>query len=374
MSAAGTSILIAGAGPTGLTAAIELARRGIRPRIVSKGDGPARESRALAINRRSLQILQPCGATEKLLAAGMRIKGLHLRTAERELFHIPVPNDASPLPFLLVITQSEIEEILIEILRGYEIEIEWRTELVGLRDAAHPQAELRGPAGAETTTADILIGADGAHSRVRHELGLGFPGSAYEREWGLLDARVKTELSLDEAHAFDLAPVLVVVIPIRENLVRFICDHRDVLKHVPRPFDVLSVEWESPFRISHRQATTYQKGNAFLAGDAAHIHSPVGARGMNLGIEDAAWLAWMLAEGREDRYTAERRPVGRHVLRTVDPATRLMAADAWPLKFVRRRILPLVMNAAPLRKLLMGRIVGVDTPAPPWLEVDGGRA
>jgi 2-polyprenyl-6-methoxyphenol hydroxylase-like FAD-dependent oxidoreductase len=248
------------------------------------------------------------------------------------------------------------------------VNVEWRTELVGVKGPESPQIELHGPAGAESVSADVLIGADGAHSRVRDELDLAFPGSAYETEWGIVDARVATSLPLDEAHAFDLAPVLFAVIPIRENLVRFVCDHRDVLAHVPAQFEVLSVEWESSFRISHRQVETYQKESVFLAGDAAHIHSPIGARGMNLGIEDAAWLAWMIAEGKTERYTAERRPVGRRVIRTVDAATRVLASDRLLPKLIRRRVVPYAARLTPLRRRIVARIAGVSTPAPPWLQ------
>jgi 2-polyprenyl-6-methoxyphenol hydroxylase-like FAD-dependent oxidoreductase len=105
----------------------------------------------------------------------------------------------------------------------------------------------------------------------------------------------------------------------------------------------------------------------FLAGDAAHIHSPVGARGMNLGIEDAAWLAWLIAEGRTAEYTALRHPVGRRVIQTVDPATRLMASDATVPKFLRRHVLPHLAAIRPLRERFMRRVIGLDTPPPPWL-------
>lgn len=361
-------ILIVGAGPVGLTAAIELARRGFRPRIVSASDGPVHESRALGVNRRTLQLLQPCGAAERIVAAGLRIAGLRFRTAEREIFRIPVP-PGDGLPLLTILPQSEIEHILVGVLRSHGVEVEWRTRLAALRSPeSRPQADLEGPGGAETVTCDLLIAADGAHSVARHELGLAFHGSAYETAWGLADVRVTTQLPLSEGHIFDLAPVLFVVLPIRGDLVRFICDQPDVMNHVPPPFTVRSVAWQSPFRISHRQTETYQRGAVFLAGDAAHIHSPIGARGMNLGIEDAAWLAWMIAEGTTDGYTAARRPVGRRVLKTVDPATRLMASDAALPKFIRRRILPLVVGNDALRRRMIGRIVGLDTPPPPpWL-------
>jgi 2-polyprenyl-6-methoxyphenol hydroxylase-like FAD-dependent oxidoreductase len=365
-----SSILIAGAGPTGLTAAIELARRGFRPRIVSANEGPVHESRALGINRRSLHILGPCGAARRLLEIGQRPKGLHFRTASRELFHISFPQ--TDVPLVLVVPQSEIEKVLVEVLVEHGVQVEWQTELVGLAAPEHPQIELRAPAGGESGSADLLIGADGAHSRVRRELGLEFPGGAYDAEWGIVDARVATSLPLDQVHAFDLAPVLFAAIPIRGNLVRFVSDHRDVLGHVPPQFDVRSVEWESSFRISHRQVETYQKQNIFLAGDAAHIHSPIGARGMNLGIEDAGWLAWLIAEGTTDRYTAERRPVGRRVLRTVDSATRLLASDLSLPKLIRRHVVPLAIGIEPLRKRMIERMSGMSAPAPPWLPEAAG--
>ncbi len=367
MAGMGKSILIAGAGPTGLTAAIELARRDLRPRIVSANDGPVHESRALAINRRSLHILEPSGATERLLPLGLRMRGLHLHTAAKELFHVPIPDSGAAIPFILVVPQSRIEEVLVEVLGGYGVEVEWRTKVEALNDPDAPEVRTSGPGGGAIDSPDILIAADGAHSLVRHRLGIEFPGSAYETEWGLADVRVKTDLSLDEVHAFDLAPVLFVMIPIRDNLVRLISDHPDVLSHVPPQIHVQSVKWQSPFRISHRQAETYQKGNVFLAGDAAHIHSPVGARGMNLGMEDAAWLAWLIARGGTAGYTAERWPVGRHVLRTVDPATRLMSSDSLLPKLLRRHVLPHLISSSLLRRRIMGRFTGADTPEPPWL-------
>jgi 2-polyprenyl-6-methoxyphenol hydroxylase-like FAD-dependent oxidoreductase len=331
-------------------------------------EGPVHESRALGINRRSRENLAPSGVTHRLLAIGKRVKGLELRTKERQLFQLDVPGAGDSIPLILVVPQSDIESAMVEALRQFGMEVEWRVELVAVRHPEQtPSIELRRPEGIEIVTPDLLIGADGAHSTVRHQLGIDFPGSAYETEWGLADARVRTVLPLDQVHAFDLAPILFALIPIRENLVRFVSDHPDVLSHVPPQIEVLSVEWESLFRISHRQAKTYQRGNVFLAGDAAHIHSPIGARGMNLGIEDAAWLAWLIAEGGTDRYTAERHPVGRRVLKTVDPATRLISSDAFLPKLARRHILPLLVSFAPMRRLMVDRIAGLSSPTPPWL-------
>jgi 2-polyprenyl-6-methoxyphenol hydroxylase-like FAD-dependent oxidoreductase len=369
-----TSILIVGAGPTGLSAAIELARRGWRPRIVDKDAGPPTESRALAVNPRSLRVLEPSGAAARLLAAGRRIHNAHLHTAEREFLTLQVSDLGGPYPFMLVLPQGEIEALLAEVLREHGIEVEWRTELVGLAQAdGQVRAELAGAGGPETATADLLIGADGAHSAVRHRLGLAFPGDAYETEWGLADVRVRTKLPLDGVHAFDLAPTLFAMVPIRGDLVRLISDQPDVLARVPPQIAFDEVAWETTFRISHRQTETYQAGGVFLAGDAAHIHSPFGGRGMNLGIEDAAWLAWLIAEGRTEAYTSDRWPVGRNVLKTVDPATRLMAADGWLARLARRRLMPLLFTVPALRRLALRRLAGEDAPFPPWLEGEGTR-
>jgi len=371
--ARGTSILIVGAGPTGLTAAIELARRGYRPRIVDKDEGPPTESRALGVNPRSLQVLEPSGAAARLVAVGRRMHHLHFHTAGREFLTLQLSDLGGPYPFMLVLPQGNIEALLADVLAEHGIAVEWRTELTALsQEDGRIRAELKGPGRSQKIRPDVVIGADGAHSTVRRALGLKFPGSAEETEWGLADVRVRTKLPLDGVHAFDMAPVLFGMIPIRGNFVRLVSDHADVLAHVPPAIAYDEVAWVTSFRISHRQVESYQVGSVFLAGDAAHIHSPLGGRGMNLGIEDAAWLAWQIAEGRTDEYTKDRWPVGREVLRLVGPLTRLMAADGRLARLTRQRLMPLALALPALRRLALSRLAGQDTPFPPWLR-DGAR-
>ena len=369
MSPPKRSILIVGAGPTGLTAAIELARRGYSPRIVDKDSGPAAESRALGINPRTLAILAPSGVSAPLIAAGTKVRAAQFHTATRDLFRIDIAAVGGRYPFILMLPQSEVETILVEVLVGFGINVEWQTELLSLEPGDTGVAVQLGRAAAPTeiVRADIVIGADGAHSRVRKCVGLDFSGSAYETEWGLADCIVDSDLARETVHAFDLAPVLFAMLPIRWPLVRFFSDQADVLGHVPPAIKVMEVRWRTTFRISHRQVENYQKGPVFLAGDAAHIHSPVGGRGMNLGIEDAAWLAWLIDEGQTARYTAERWPVGRQVLRTVDPATRLLSSDDPLPRALRRNLLPLALRVPAIRRRALRRLTALDTPAPPWL-------
>lgn len=363
------SILIVGAGPTGLTAAIELARRGYRLRIIDGDSGPVRESRALAVNPRTLAILEPSGATERLLRSGTRLYGAQFHTAKRDLFRLDLAELGGPFPFILSLPQGDVQAVLVEILARLGIGVEWTTELRRLEEhGSGLNVELLQSEGAtETLQPELVIGADGAHSKVRKSAGLEFSGSAYQSEWGLADVVIDADLPRDRVHAFDLAPVLFALIPIRWPLVRVITDQPDVLNHVPPRIRVNEVHWQTTFRISHRQVDTYQKGPVFLAGDAAHIHSPFGGRGMNLGIEDAAWLAWLISAGRTESYTADRWPVGRQVLRTVDPATRLMSADSVLPRVLRRNVAPVLFSIPAVRRRAVRRLTALDTPAPPWL-------
>lgn len=364
-------ILIVGAGPSGLTAAIELARRGISARIIEKDAGPHRESRALAINPRTLDILEPSGATKRLLAAGQKVKALNIYGPEALLFrletrHIPHPSRR----YMLVLPQKDTEELLIETLGGRE-RIEWQSELTGLtlEDDGRPVATVSKNGGTETLKPDIVIGADGAHSAVREALEIGFSGESYDRKWGLADVEL-TGLPENELHVFDLCPLLIGFIPIRGDRFRIVADHTDVLNTLPPRIGLKKVLWESEFRISHRQVESYQKGPAFLAGDAAHVHSPLGGRGMNLGIEDAAWLAWLIARGESERYSELRKPVAKQVIGQVDGATRFMSSDSPGMTFLRRRLFPLLAGIGFVQKRALRNVAGLDAPPPPWLDAD----
>jgi 2-polyprenyl-6-methoxyphenol hydroxylase-like FAD-dependent oxidoreductase len=356
-----TYIFIAGAGPVGLTAALELARRGYRPRIVDSDAEPSPESRALAINPRTLELLEPSGMTERILDKAHRINGVILRHKTQVLARVELSNLGHRFNFICSLPQSDTEKLLIEALKERDIEIEWFAPLTSVI----PQDQTIVCNGEPV---DILIGADGAHSFVRKALAIGFSGESEPVSWGLADIelddwpfpwdRVVGMLSNDHVVAF---------IPMRDGFGRFFSSRADVLKVLPPEAKVANVVWETTFRISYRQAETYQKGMAFLAGDAAHIHSPVGGRGMNLGIEDACWLAWLIEQNRTAEYSELRHPVGAAVLRQTGVPTKLLSSQSTISRFFRRVILPPILNNAWVQRRFLPQLAGLDSPSAPWL-------
>ncbi len=360
-----SSIFIAGAGPVGLAAAIELTRRGFTPRIIDPDPAPSPQSRALAVNARTLDLLEACGVTEQLLAAGNRVKKIVVRRnlhviGEIDLKHIP-----HRFNFLLAIPQARTEAILAQTLAGLGIKLERNKGLSGFVPGSPIALTL---SSGETASADMLLGADGSHSAVRKGLGIGFPGETSEETFGLADVSLSDwPFPFDTAVLTILDTHLAPFIPLAEGYGRFISTRGDCLNGLPPDAKISKVDWETDFRISYRQAETYQRDSIFLAGDAAHIHSPVGGRGMNLGIEDACWLAWLIEQGRESEYSTLRHPAGAQVLRYTYRFTEFAKARGRMQDLAIRLALPVLTHAPALRRRLFSMVTGLDTPHPAWL-------
>ena len=367
------SILIVGAGPVGLAAALELARRGFSPRIVDDGTGPTpkEESRALGVNARTLTLLSPSGVAERIIAAAQPIERFRVRSNKKILIELDTREVKGRFSAICALPQGNIERLLMEALSAYGISPEWQTAVVAetMVDLQKPEVTLRRADGtSETARPDILIGADGAHSAVRKAFGAGFPGEALEAYFYLADFRYAepVDTHFGEISLFD--PGMVGRLPVSDGIIRYISTLEDFESRIAHPAAVSEKTWASQFRIHFRHVEPMAKGNVFLAGDAAHIHSPAGARGMNLGIEDACWLAWLIAEGREQEYSALRIPAVKQVLKQTYGLTRLVTMQN-PLAVAARNFLaPLLLRFGPVRRQLLRGVAGYDTPKPPWID------
>lgn len=365
------NILIVGAGPVGLAAALELARRGYAPRIIDKGAGftPLEQSRALGVNNRTLQLLAPSGVSEQLLAAGNRVTRFRVVNEKgRDVLGFGFDNAGALYPFMLVVPQGRVERILAAALAEYGVEVEWNAEAIGSnRNAAGPSLDINRPDGVDTIRADILIGADGAGSFVRKEFGFGFEGESYPAEFGLADIDLAEAVDDDTLVLRFRKGGALGSIPLGGRRVRFVSPTPDISKALPRDLKIADVVWRSSFRIAFRHVEKMRDEMVFLAGDAAHVHSPAGARGMNLGIEDACWLAYAIDEGKTAHYSDWRLPwIRKIVAQTKSQTDALVGMNMWE-RFVRDRIAGGLLSIPAFKRAALKRLTGLDTADPPWL-------
>lgn len=364
-----TSMLICGGGPVGLTAAVELVRRGYSPQIIDDDGEPSPESRALAINARTLDILEPSGVSDWIIDAGNRINGMIFMSDGKEAMRLELRYLPHRFNFMISLPQSRTEELLIKRLGELGHSVNWFTELRSFepRDGGF-HCSLQAASGNRKHFCDVLIGADGAHSLVRKTLGLDFDGETGPQGFSLADIKLD-----DWPYPFDHGIVqtepghVVAFIPISEGFGRFVCTKPGLLDRLPAGTKVKDVIWETEFKISYRQVATYQSGRAFLAGDAAHIHSPAGGRGMNLGIEDAATLAWLIAEGKTAEYSDRRHKVGAQVLKFTRAQTAQITQRGNWQRFMQKVVAPTLLKFPAVQRLAVSRLVGLETPHPPWL-------
>ena len=362
-------VLIVGAGPAGLTAATELLRRGITPTIIDNDGLPTPESRALAIHARTLDILEPAGITERLLKAGNKINGLYIRQNGKTLLHLNFEDLPHRFNFILALPQSKTEEIFIEALSEKGLDVNWHATLdVFQKQGDHYHCVYDETASINETEFDIIIGADGAHSTVRKQLAIPFEGESMPGNWSLADVEWEIWPHPVDRAILNLTPHgPIAYFPLGEGYGRLVSSKPDLLNNIPEKAVIKKVIWESNFRISYRQVKTYQQGNVFLAGDAAHIHSPAGGRGMNLGIEDAATLAYLISKNRKQDYTRMRHPIGKKVLKFTKQQTRQFTSSGRTFPLLVKYIAPLLLSLKPVRRAALTTLTGLDTPNPEWL-------
>ena len=359
-------ILIVGAGPVGLTAALELSRRGLPVRVFEKDRQRELFSKALAVNPRSLELLQPSGVTERLLAEGLCIKRFRVVGEHRVLVKMKFRELESRYNFLLGLPQSRTEAILEQALGERGVAVERGVEALGI--VVHPEGSrvlLRRDGQDEQVAADSVLAADGAHSTLRKTLGIGFPGSRAPQTFHMIDAKLAWSYPHDEVFALmrGRRPLACIPLP-EEGCYRLIAIEEKPAQRLPPGAKIERLDWESSFQVSYRLADRFTQGAVHLAGDAAHVHSPIGARGMNLGIEDACVFASLAAKGQLARYAATRRPVAQGVLRLTENFTRLIATQQPLVRWLRDNLGFRLLHIHALRRRALRGVAGLDHPNP----------
>ncbi len=413
------SVLIVGAGPTGLALALWLTRANIPLRIIDKDDGPGETSRAMGVHARTLEFYGQLGLADEVVRQGIEVGQVSIRKAGRLEGRAAFGHfgeGLSPFPFMLSFPQDEHERVLIAQLEQAGVMVERRTELLGFEQREdRVLATLNQDGETETTETSFLCGCDGARSTTRETLKAGFPGGTYSQRFFVADAQVKGEAFDGGVDICMTGQDFCIVLPLRRTgaarLIGIVPERHgseiafaDVAPSVARNtgLEVLGVNWFSTYRVHHRVASRFRENRVFLLGDAAHVHSPVGGQGMNTGIGDAINLAWKLAavlqrradEAILDSYEPERIAFARKLVHSTDRMFQFVTArsffgEAWR-SLVMGRIVPLLFRlksvprfaframsqieiryrASPLSSGSAGRVHGGDRL--PWVKLETG--
>ena len=379
-------VLVVGAGPVGLTMAAELARFGVPTRIIEKAAQRTDKSKALVVWSRTLELINRMGCSGKFVETGLKVTAANIIARDREIGHVRLDTNQTPYPYALMIPQSETERLMEEHLNACGVQVERQVELVRFDiDADKVTASLQHADGREEQVrAAWLIGCDGAHSSVRHGLGMQFEGDTLPSDWILGDVHLAgVKLKPDELSVYWHTEGALALFPISAGRYRVIADVGDADGNAHRPdptlqeiqavldrrgpggITVSEPIWLASFRINERKVAEYRAGRAFLAGDAAHVHSPAGGQGMNTGMQDACNLAWKLAlvykglvapEPILDSYSIERSAVGRQVLSDAGRLTAVAIVKSGLLQELRNHVASLVFGLSPVRKVMANKM------------------
>jgi 2-polyprenyl-6-methoxyphenol hydroxylase-like FAD-dependent oxidoreductase len=387
-----TDVLIIGAGPTGLVLALWLRQFGIRVRIIDKTAAPGTTSRALAVQARTLELYDQLGLAEAVVGHSRLALAANLWVTSKRRAHLAFADmgaGISTYPNPVIYPQDEHEQMLIERLSGRGVQVERSTDLIDFEMADGIIARIKKPDGTvDTCRAAYIAGCDGAHSRVRETLKIGFTGGTYEHIFYVADVEAAGSLMNGEIHVGLDRSDFLALFPLRgQGRARLVGTVRDqdltqrktltwddvnTLVMGWMPLKVARVNWFSTYHVHHRVAEQFRKGRAFLLGDAAHIHSPVGGQGMNTGIGDAVNLAWKLAwvlQGRADEsilgsYEPERIAFARRLVQTTDQAFTAVTSSGPIARFLRLyavpSVLPLLFSLRPMRRFFYRAVSQTD--------------
>ena len=375
------AVLIVGAGPVGLTLALELSRYKVPVRLIDKMAMRSDKSRAVALWSRSLELLERAGLSDELLNAGNKVRAANMLAQGRHIARLDFSDVETPYPYALMIPQYDTEAILERQLTSFGISAELGVELVHfVQDSYGVATTLRRSDGTdETSRFSWVIGCDGAHSTIRHKLGLPFVGDTMPIDWTLGDFHMNgSPFGLEELATYWHQDGFIVFFPMAPGRYRIIASLGPSTNQEPIPPSLKEFQeivdkrgpgglvlsdslWTTAFRINERQVANYRSGRIFLAGDSAHVHSPAGGQGMNTGIQAAVNLAWKLAlvcrgisDAPEllDSYSSERRPVGAAVIRSAGRLSNLATIRNSSAQQVRNAMFHVIMGLKPMRQVM----------------------
>jgi 2-polyprenyl-6-methoxyphenol hydroxylase-like FAD-dependent oxidoreductase len=369
----GLPVLVIGAGPTGLTAALELSRMGIDVRIVDKAQEPSMTSRALGVQARTLELLRPRGVGDEMLRLGNQARRTALHADGHQIAAIDFSRMGSQFNFVLMLAQSETERLLAEQLGRQGVKVERGVHFASLTELVDSvEVILAAPDGIpETVEASYVIAADGSHSPVRKFLGLPFTGRCMPQDYVLGDVHLAGGVAEDQLSVFLAPNGFLAVFPMGDGRFRFMATDPDGVTgdteepsladiqalydrtaHVPA--QLYGLNWSSRFRINSRHMETLRRGRVFFGGDSAHVHSPAGGQGMNAGIQDMVNLSWklsMVLHGAAtpellDTYESDRLPVIRQLVAVTERATKTFNSTNPFAHAALTRLAPLALSRA----------------------------
>jgi 2-polyprenyl-6-methoxyphenol hydroxylase-like FAD-dependent oxidoreductase len=393
-----TEVLIIGAGPVGLFLANECARRNLRWRLIEERSSQSEHSKALAIFPRTLEIFDMAGIVAPFLERANRVTKVAVMIRDRTLAHMKFEPHDSPYSFVAMVPQDVTERLLVDELRRKGGNVEYETKFISAEQddyGVNVTIEHRGES--NEIRAAVAVGCDGAHSAVRHQLNLPFEGAEYKGSFLLADVETNDALPANEMQLCPSEFGPVAIFPMsatRRRVVATIGNTegdapsldlvRDILaQRAPTSIEARVLHWSSYFGIHHRQVGRLREGRIFIAGDAAHIHSPFGGQGMNTGLHDVWNLVWKLdlflkGQGNQellDSYSSERLPVIKNVIETTDLLTKVMGTPNKLAQVLRDAVIPMVSRLAPFQHAFVQRLseLGIAYQGSPIIEGPGKR-